>query len=72
VHSRTVLIGYSMTAALALRVAVRRPPDRLILVAPLWRLAGAAWPLGARLLLLVCHLVRDLAGRRHEAGTSAR
>lgn len=33
-HARTVLLGYSMGAALALIEAVRRPPARLVLIAP--------------------------------------
>ncbi len=51
-NARTVLVGYSMGGALALRLAVSHPPDRLILVAPLWRLLGPAWPLGALLPIL--------------------
>lgn len=35
-HARTILVGYSMGGALALRLAVSDPPERLILVAPLW------------------------------------
>lgn len=45
----TVLVGYSMGGALALRLAAEWPPDRLVLIAPLWRLLGPAWPLGALL-----------------------
>jgi len=52
----TLLVGYSMGGALALRLAAEWPPDRLVLVAPLWRLLGPAWPLGA-LLPLVQHLM---------------
>jgi carboxylesterase len=35
-----VLIGFSMGAALALRLAERLPPDSLVLIAPFWRLPG--------------------------------
>jgi carboxylesterase len=35
-----VLIGFSMGGALALHLAQRYPPDRLVLVAPFWRLPG--------------------------------
>jgi carboxylesterase len=55
-NARTVLVGYSMGGALALRLAASHPPERLILVAPLWRLLGPAWPLGA-LLPIVQRLV---------------
>jgi len=48
-NSPTVLVGYSMGGALALRLAAEWPPDRLVLIAPLWRLLGPAWPLGALL-----------------------
>ena len=41
-----VLIGFSLGGAIALRLADEHPPDRLILLAPLWRLLGRAWPLG--------------------------
>ncbi|HEX8969599.1 MAG TPA: alpha/beta fold hydrolase [Chloroflexota bacterium] len=45
-HTQSVLVGYSMGGALALRLAAVHPPHRLVLVAPLWRLLGPAWPLG--------------------------
>ncbi|CAA9532991.1 MAG: hypothetical protein AVDCRST_MAG73-1132 [uncultured Thermomicrobiales bacterium] len=38
-YARSVLVGYSMGGALALHAAARRAPDRLILLAPLWRFA---------------------------------
>jgi pimeloyl-ACP methyl ester carboxylesterase len=46
------LIGYSMGASLALRLAAMDPPTQLVLIAPLWRMLGAAWPLGAALPVL--------------------
>ena len=39
-HYPCVLIGFSMGAALALRLAECLPPDRLVLIAPFWRLPG--------------------------------
>jgi carboxylesterase len=39
-HDPCVLIGFSMGGALALHLAQRHPPDRLVLVAPFWRLPG--------------------------------
>lgn len=50
-YPRTVLLGFSMGGAVALRLAAQQPPDRLILLAPLWRLLGLAWPAGALLPL---------------------
>ena len=34
----TLLLGFSMGGAVAVNVAARTPPDRLVLVAPFWRL----------------------------------
>jgi carboxylesterase len=48
-NSPTVLVGYSMGGALAIRLAAEWPPDQLVLIAPLWRLLGSPWPLGALL-----------------------
>jgi carboxylesterase len=36
----TILIGYSMGAAVALNIISAHPPDLLILIAPFWRLPG--------------------------------
>jgi carboxylesterase len=65
-HSNSVLIGYSMGAALALHIAVAHPPVRLVLLAPLWRLLGAAWPFGA-LLPVLRHVIRELPLIQSEA-----
>ena len=35
---QTVLLGFSMGGAVAVHVAARTPPDRLVLIAPFWRL----------------------------------
>ena len=68
-HPNSVLIGYSMGAALALHLAAVRPPQRLILLAPLWRLLGAAWPLGA-VLEPLRHLIREVPLLRSDAAFS--
>ena len=38
--SSTLLIGYSMGAAVALHVAAQQPPDHLVLISPFWRTPG--------------------------------
>jgi carboxylesterase len=37
--ARTTLVGFSMGGAVALQLAARRAPDRLVLIAPHWRFA---------------------------------
>lgn len=39
-HATHLLVGYSMGAALALHLAHEAPPDKLVLIAPFWRLPG--------------------------------
>ncbi len=39
-HDTCVLLGYSMGCALALHLARYTPPDKLVLIAPFWRLPG--------------------------------
>jgi carboxylesterase len=53
-YQRSVLIGYSMGGALALHAAAAHPPDLLILIAPLVRLADRR----ADALPVVKHLIR--------------
>lgn len=48
-YRHRILIGFSLGGTLALHVAADDPPDRLVLLAPLWRMLGPAWPLGALL-----------------------
>jgi carboxylesterase len=50
-YATSVLMGFSMGGALALQLAVRWPPERLVLLAPLWRLFGPVWPAGVLLSL---------------------
>jgi carboxylesterase len=51
-----VLFGFSMGAAVALHLAHTCPPDRLILVAPLWKVMGGDWKL--KLLPVLKHVIR--------------
>jgi carboxylesterase len=48
----TLLIGYSMGAAVALHLAVSQPPDHLVLISPFWRTPGVYALLTAAVRLL--------------------
>ncbi len=53
---RSVLVGFSMRGAVALHLAARRPPDRLVLLAPHWRFAARR----AFVLPVAKHVVKAL------------
>jgi len=55
---RVSIVGYSMGGALALHLAARMPVDRLVLIAPLWKLLGGAPML--RALPLAKRVVRQI------------
>lgn len=55
-YRRTVLVGYSLGGALASLAAVERPPDLLVLIAPLTRLAVR----GAALLPIGKYVLKDV------------
>lgn len=44
-HHPTLLLGFSMGAALSLAASARETPDGLVLLAPFWKLAGPLWSL---------------------------
>lgn len=54
--TRTTLVGFSMGGAVALVLAARRPPDRLILLAPHWRFADRR----AQALPLAKYVIREI------------
>lgn len=56
-HQPTVLIGFSMGAAVALHLAATKPPDALVLIAPFWRAGG--WQFN--LLPVLRHIVPSIA-----------
>jgi carboxylesterase len=56
--SPSVLIGFSMGAAVALQIAKTHPPDRLVLIAPLWKMLGGDWKI--QLLPVIKPIVKRL------------
>lgn len=56
-HTRALLAGYSMGAAVSLHLASALPPDGLLLFAPFWRMDG--WMF--RVLPLAKHVIRSVA-----------
>lgn len=60
-YERTVLIGYSMGGALSILAALEHPPDLLVLIAPLSRLADRRAPFLPVAKYIVPH-VRPYAG----------
>ncbi|MDQ3549656.1 MAG: alpha/beta fold hydrolase [Chloroflexota bacterium] len=61
-YERVSVLGYSMGAALALRIAANRPIERLVLLAPLWKLLGG--DPRVRALPLVRHVIKELPAFR--------
>ncbi len=54
-HPQAALIGFSMGGSIALQLAARRPPQRLVLLAPLWRMFDGDWRVS--LLPLLKHVL---------------
>lgn len=57
-HEPATLLGFSMGGAIAIHLAAARPPDRLVLLAPLWRLLPGDWRV--HLLPLVRYVSRPI------------
>jgi carboxylesterase len=57
-YEHVSLVGFSMGAAVALHVAMQRLPERLVLLAPLWRMA--AGDPRVRFLPLLKHVMRAI------------
>lgn len=57
-HERVTLVGYSMGAAIALHLAAMRSPERIVLLAPLWRVGSGDWRV--KFLPLLKHVVRSI------------
>jgi esterase/lipase len=58
-YERRILLGFSMGGAVALSVASRLAPDRLILIAPLWRVGEGATRYVIPLLPVIKHVMRS-------------
>ncbi len=61
-YERVAVLGYSMGGALALRIAASRPIDRLILIAPLWKLLGG--DLKVHALPIARHFIKEIPAFR--------
>lgn len=55
-YERALLLGYSLGGALAILAALERPPDRLVLIAPLSRIADRR----AIFLPVIKHIIRSV------------
>lgn len=52
----TILVGYSMGGSIAMKIAAQHPPEKLVLLAPLWRMMGGNWSI--TLLPLLKYVIR--------------